>query len=76
MPCTMPNNKASTSVRTQVTGRRLSAAATAIETAIAGSTQRGEVWVEPKVASISVSEWPTVNAVTVRSKDHQTALPG
>ena len=45
---------------------------TAIDKAIAGSTQRGDTCVQPKVASISVMEWPIVKAVTVRSNTHQT----
>ena len=49
---------------------------TAMDKAMTGSTQRGDACVQPRVASINVMECPIVKAVTVRSKAHQTPLPG
>ena len=43
-----------------------------MDAAITGSTHAGEAWVQPKVASISVMEWPRVKAVMVRSNASHT----
>ena len=73
LAATRPNSRPSKSTRTHLTGRRLSSAVTAIDSAIAGSTHNGEACVRPKVASIRVMEWPIVKAVTVRSSASQLA---
>ena len=65
MPWTRPKPKARGQRKRGSPDSTFSTATYTIDAAMAASTNRGGTWIQSTAAAIRVSEWATVNAVTI-----------